>query len=50
MDWQIPVLTMNIAYQNRVRLPAKNSRVFQIFWSSVFARILKREFGWTLGA
>jgi DNA-binding transcriptional LysR family regulator len=30
MDWQLPVLTMNIAYQNRVRLPAK-IRVFSDF-------------------
>jgi hypothetical protein len=22
MDWELPLLTMNIAYQNRVRLPA----------------------------
>jgi hypothetical protein len=27
MDWQLPLLTMNIAYQNRTRLPAK-IRVF----------------------
>ncbi len=27
MDWELPLLTMNIAYQNRVRLPAK-IRVF----------------------
>ena len=26
-DWELPLLTMNIAYQNRVRLPAK-IRVF----------------------
>jgi DNA-binding transcriptional LysR family regulator len=30
MDWQLPLLTMNIAYQNRVRLPAK-IRVFSDF-------------------
>lgn len=29
-DWQLPLLTMNIAYQNRVRLPAK-IRVFSDF-------------------
>lgn len=23
MDWELPLLTMNVAYQNRVRLPAK---------------------------
>jgi len=30
MDWELPLLTMNIAYQNRVRLPAK-IRVFSDF-------------------
>jgi hypothetical protein len=30
MDWQLPLLTMNVAYQNRVRLPAK-IRVFSDF-------------------
>jgi DNA-binding transcriptional LysR family regulator len=30
MDWELPLLTMNIAYQNRVRLPAK-IRVFTDF-------------------
>lgn len=29
-DWRLPLLTMNIAYQNRVRLPAK-IRVFSDF-------------------
>src|SRR6478752_4382147 len=29
-DWELPLLTMNIAYQNRVRLPAK-IRVFSDF-------------------
>jgi DNA-binding transcriptional LysR family regulator len=29
-DWSLPVLTMNIAYQNRQRLPAK-VRVFSDF-------------------
>ncbi len=30
MDWELPLLTMNVAYQNRVRLPAK-IRVFSDF-------------------
>ncbi|WP_315721580.1 MULTISPECIES: LysR family transcriptional regulator [unclassified Bradyrhizobium] len=30
LDWELPLLTMNIAYQNRVRLPAK-IRVFADF-------------------
>jgi DNA-binding transcriptional LysR family regulator len=30
MGWELPLLTMNIAYQNRVRLPAK-IRVFSDF-------------------
>jgi DNA-binding transcriptional LysR family regulator len=30
LDWELPLLTMNIAYQNRVRLPAK-IRVFSDF-------------------
>jgi hypothetical protein len=30
MDWELPLLTMNIAYQNRVRLPAK-IRMFSDF-------------------
>jgi DNA-binding transcriptional LysR family regulator len=30
MDWELPLLTMNIAYQNRIRLPAK-IRVFSDF-------------------
>ena len=30
MDWELPLLTMNIAYQNRTRLPAK-IRVFSDF-------------------
>ncbi|AOO84912.1 LysR family transcriptional regulator [Bosea vaviloviae] len=30
MDWELPMLTMNIAYQNRLRLPAK-IRVFSDF-------------------
>ncbi|MGX4771761.1 LysR substrate-binding domain-containing protein [Bradyrhizobium guangdongense] len=29
-DWELPLLTMNVAYQNRVRLPAK-IRVFSAF-------------------
>ena len=29
-DWELPLLTMNVAYQNRVRLPAK-IRVFSDF-------------------
>ncbi|KRR07359.1 LysR family transcriptional regulator [Bradyrhizobium jicamae] len=30
LDWELPLLTMNVAYQNRVRLPAK-IRVFSDF-------------------
>lgn len=42
LDWQLPTLTMNIAYQNRERLPAK-IRVFNDFLVSYVRRSSKSE-------
>lgn len=41
-DWQLPMLTMNIAYQNRERLPAK-IRVFADFLVSYVRRASQSE-------
>jgi len=42
MDWELPVLIMNIAYPNRVRLPAK-IRCSRTPWSITSASIPMRE-------
>lgn len=39
MDWELPLLTMNIAYQNRVRLPAK----IRVFTDFLFNHIRKNS-------
>jgi DNA-binding transcriptional LysR family regulator len=42
LDWQLPMLTMNIVYQNRERLPAK-IRVFNDFLVSYVRKVSKNE-------
>jgi DNA-binding transcriptional LysR family regulator len=39
IDWELPLLTMNIAYQNRVRLPAK----IRVFTDFLFNHIRKNS-------
>lgn len=39
MDWELPLLTMNIAYQNRVRMPAK----IRVFTDFLFNHIRKNS-------